>query len=678
MKTLLKIGLMAVCLAGLYACKNDRNTDSGFKWIVDRFDDVKVLRYQVPGFDSLELNDKLLVYYLSEAALCGRDILFDQNNRYNLRIRRTLEAIYAGYQGDRGTLEFQEFEKYLKKVWFANGIHHHYSTDKFTPGFSEKYFRELIQNSPKEYFPRDFEPLDAVIAEIIPVMFDPAVMPKRVNQDPEADLVVTSANNFYEGVTQQEVEEYYASRINPDDPRPVPYGLNSKMVKGPASIIRERTWRVDGMYSLALEKVVSWLEKAAAIANPTQKEVIETLINFYRTGNLSQFDNYSIKWVQDTISKVDFVNGFIETYGDPMGYRASWESIVNFRDDEATRRTEIISANAQWFEDNSPVAAEFKKAEVKGVSAKVITVAMLGGDCYPATPIGINLPNSDWIRKEYGSKSVTISNITNAYTESSKGNGFIEEFMLNKTDRQRYRKYGSLGDNLHTDLHECLGHGSGQLAPGVKGDELRNYASPLEESRADLFALYYLADPKLLELGLVPSEEVAKATYANYVMNGMMTQLTRIQPGKDIEQAHMRNRMMISRWCYEHGLEDNVIEKVVKDGKTYIVVNDFAKLRELFGTLLAEVQRIKSEGDYEAGRDLIETYGVKVDPALHREVLERYAKLNLEPYSGFINPSYNPVMEGGQIVDVKLEYETSYVDQMLRYSKEYSYLPSNN
>lgn len=669
---------MAMCLASMNSCKKDGKTDESFVWEVDRFDDIRILRYQVPGFDSLTLNDKLLIYYLAEAALCGRDIIFDQNNKYNLRIRRTLETVYAGYTGDRTTADFAQFEKYLKKVWFANGIHHHYSTDKFTPGFSEKYFRELVANTPGENFPKDFGSIEQVMEDIVPVIFDPSIMPKRVNQDPDADMVVTSANNFYEGVTQREVEEFYRLKIDPEDQRPISYGLNSKMVKGPGDIMRERTWRAGGMYSPAIERIIYWLEKAAGIAGSSQREVIESLIAFYKSGNLTQFDSYSILWVQDTLPKVDFINGFIETYGDPMGYRGSWESLVNFRDDEATRRTEIISSNAQWFEDNSPVAEEFKKREVKGVSAKVVTAAMLGGDSYPATAIGINLPNSNWIRKDYGSKSVTISNIVNAYTESSKGNGFIEEFMLRKDDRQRYRKYGSLGDNLHTDLHECLGHGSGQLAPGVKGDELKNYASSLEESRADLFALYYLADPKLVELGLVPSADVAKAAYANYIMNGMMTQLTRIQPGKNIEQAHMRNRKMIAEWSYEHGLIDNVIEKVIRDGKTYIVVNDYDKLRELFGMLLAEVQRIKSEGDYEAGQALVETYGVEVDPVLHAEVLERYAKLNLAPYNGFINPIYNPVMEGGNIIDVILEYETSYMEQMLRYSKEYSYLPSNN
>lgn len=669
--------LMTVCAAGLISCGGEKQQESGFKWTIDRFDDIQVLRYQVPMFDSLTLDQKLLVYYLSEAALCGRDILYDQNGAYNLMIRRTLEAIYAGYAGDRQSEEFAMFERYLKKVWFANGIHHHYSTDKFMPEFSDKYLAQLVVQTPEQYFPKDFPPIEQVLARIIPVMFDADLLPKRVNQDQGQDMVAASANNYYEGLTQAEVEDFYARKIDINDPSPVSYGLNSKLVKKDGNI-EEKRWRVGGMYSSAIEKVVYWLEKAADVASPAQRKTIESLISYYRTGDLKEFDRYSIAWVQDTVSKVDFVNGFIETYGDPMGYRGAWESIVNFRDDTATRRTEIISSNAQWFEDNSPVAAEYKKAEVKGVSAKVITAAMLGGDCYPASPKGINLPNSDWIRKEYGSKSVTIKNITQAYTESSKGNGFLEEFMFRKEDRERYRKFWALGDDLHTDLHECLGHGSGQLAPGVKGDELKNYASALEESRADLFALYYLGDPKMVELGLVPSFDVAKAVYAGYIMNGMMTQLARIEQGKDVEQAHMRNRQMIALWCYEKGQADNVIEKVVRDGKTYIVVNDFEKLRALFAELLTEVQRIKSEGDFEAGRDLIETYGVKIDPALHAEVKERYAKLDLAPYSGFVNPVYNPVMEGGNIIDIKIDYPENYGGQMMEYSKKYSFLPTEN
>ena len=639
------------------------------------------MRYQVPDFDTLSLDEKKLIYYLNQAALCGRDILFDQNGRYNLRIRRTLEAIEQGYTGDRNSDEFKKFEKYLKKVWFANGIHHHYSLDKFLPEFSESYFDELIAATPAEYFPQDFKPsVEAVIAEIKPVMFDPTLFPKRTNQAAGADMIATSANNYYEGVTQQEVEDYYKKIIDPNDSTPISYGLNSKLMKENGQIV-EKTWNVDGMYSAAIEKIVYWLEQASSVAKGAQKQTIDELIGYYRSGNLSQFDTYSISWVQDTLSKVDFVNGFIETYGDPLGYRASWEGLVNFRDEEATRRTETISAEAQWFEDHSPIDPKYRKEKVKGVSAKVITATILGGDCYPATPIGINLPNADWIRKDYGSKSVTIENITHAYNEAAKGNGFLEEFIYDPADIELQKRYGELSDNLHTDLHECLGHGSGQLAPGVKTDALKNYGSTLEEARADLFALYYLGDPKLVELGLVPSFDAAKAQYLHYILNGMMTQLARIQPGKDVEEAHMRNRMLIAMWCYEKGQQgegEPVIKKVTHDGKTYIEVTDYERLRELFGELLCEIQRIKSEGDYEAGKTLVETYGVKVDQNLHNEVLKRYSNLNIEPYSGFVNPVYKPVMEKGEITDVKVEYTEGYKDQMLRYSKDYSFLPSVN
>lgn len=667
--------------AGLVGCKSEPQAEKPFEWVVDRFDDIKVLRYQVPDFDTLSLDEKKLIYYLNQAALCGRDILFDQNGRYNLRIRRTLEAIEQGYTGDRNSEDFKKFEKYLKKVWFANGIHHHYSLDKFLPEFSESYFDELIAATPTEYFPQDFKPsVKAVIAEIKPIMFDPTLFPKRTNQAAGADMIATSANNYYEGLTQQEVEDYYKKIIDPNDSTPISYGLNSKLMKENGQIV-EKTWKVGGMYSAAIEQVVYWLEQASTVAKGAQKQTIDELIGYYRSGNLSQFDTYSISWVQDTLSKVDFVNGFIETYGDPLGYRASWEGLVNFRDEEATRRTETISAEAQWFEDHSPIDPKYRKEKVKGVSAKVITAAILGGDCYPATPIGINLPNADWIRKDYGSKSVTIENITHAYNEAAKGNGFLEEFIYDPADIELQKRYGELSDNLHTDLHECLGHGSGQLAPGVKTDALKNYGSTLEEARADLFALYYLGDPKLVELGLVPSFDAAKAQYLHYILNGMMTQLARIQPGKDVEEAHMRNRMLIAMWCYEKGQQgegEPVIKKVTHDGKTYIEVTDYERLRELFGELLREIQRIKSEGDYEAGKALVETYGVKVDQKLHDEVLARYGRLGIEPYSGFVNPVYKPVMENGQIVDVKVEYNEGYIDQMLRYSKDYSFLPSVN
>lgn len=673
--------MIITAAAGLVSCKSEPQTEKQFDWVVDRFDDIKVLRYQVPDFDTLSLDEKKLIYYLNQAALCGRDILFDQNGRYNLRIRRTLEAIEQGYTGDRNSEEFKKFEKYLKKVWFANGIHHHYSLDKFLPEFSESYFDELIAATPAEYFPQDFQPsVEAVIAEIKPVMFDPTLFPKRTNQAAGADMIATSANNYYEGVTQQEVEDYYKKIIDPNDSTPISYGLNSKLMKENGQIV-EKTWKVDGMYSAAIEKIVYWLEQASSVAKGAQKQTIDELIGYYRSGNLSQFDTYSISWVQDTLSKVDFVNGFIETYGDPLGYRASWEGLVNFRDEEATRRTETISAEAQWFEDHSPIDPKYRKEKVKGVSAKVITATILGGDCYPATPIGINLPNADWIRKDYGSKSVTIENITHAYNEAAKGNGFLEEFIYDPADIELQKRYGELSDNLHTDLHECLGHGSGQLAPGVKTDALKNYGSTLEEARADLFALYYLGDPKLVELGLVPSFDAAKAQYLHYILNGMMTQLARIQPGKDVEEAHMRNRMLIAMWCYEKGQQgegEPVIKKVTHDGKTYIEVTDYERLRELFGELLCEIQRIKSEGDYEAGKALVETYGVKVDQNLHNEVLKRYSNLNIEPYSGFVNPVYKPVMEKGEITDVKVEYTEGYKDQMLRYSKDYSFLPSVN
>ncbi len=668
---------MTACIAGALAgCTSKR--EAKFEWIVDRFDDVQVLRYQVPDFDSLTLQQKELVYYLAEAAKCGRDILYDQNCKYNLPIRRTLEAIYKGYGGNRDTVDFKAFETYLKKVWFANGIHHHYSLDKFTPQFSESYFDALVAATPAELFPADFGTTEELMAAIKPVMFDPALYVRKTDQS-APDMILASANNYYEGVTQAEAEKFYAAMKDPNDPRPVSYGLNSKLVKENGQIV-EKVWKVGGMYSPAIEKIVYWLDKAAAVAeNETQKQTIEALVSYYRSGNLHEFDRYAILWVGDTESQVDFVNGFTESYDDALGYKASWESVVNFKNIEATKRTKIISANAQWFEDHAPIDGRYKKPTVKGVSAKVITDAMLGGDCYPATPIGINLPNADWIRRDYGSKSVTIENITYAYAEAAKGNGFDQEFVLRDEDRQRMEQYGSLANNLHTDLHECLGHGSGQLAAGVKGDELKNYGSTLEEARADLFALYYMMDPKMVELGLLPSLDAAKAEYSKYIMNGLMTQLVRIQPGKDVEEAHMRNRKLIAQWCYNYGEKENVIEKVVQDGKTYVVVNDFEKLRGLFGQLLREVQRIKSTGDYEAGRDLVEFYGVKVDPELHAEVLGRCEKLNLAPYSGFVNPVYTLVKDkNDQVVDVKVAYTQGYADQMLELSADYSFLPSKN
>ena len=641
-------------------------------WIIDRFDDIKVLRYEVPGFEKLPLQQKVLIYYLAQATKAGRDILYDQNFKYNLTVRRALETIYNKYDGDRSEAEFVAMEKYLKKVWFANGIHHHYSNDKFRPEFSRAWFEQMLA----KYIDQQSLPIESDL--LCDVIFDPALYAKRLNQTDGVDMVVESACNYYEGVTMKEVEDFYAAMRDENDPTPISYGLNSKLVKGKDGKIVEQTWKLGGMYSAAIEQIVYWLEKAAQVAEEPQKSIINTLVNYYRTGNLREFDRYNILWVGDNESNVDFVNGFIEDYGDPLGRKASWEGTVNFIDSTACRRTQILSANAQWFEDNAPIDPKFRKKEVKGVSAKVITVAMLGGDCFPSTPIGINLPNADWIRKEYGSKSVTIDNITYAYDKAAQGNGFNEEFMLRAEDRERIAKYGKLSDDLHTDLHECLGHGSGQLAEGVKGGELKSYTSTLEETRADLFGLYYLGDEKMAEIGLIPSLDVAKAQYADYIMNGMMTQFSRIELGKNVEEAHMRNRKLIAEWCYEKGKKDNVIEWVKQDGKSYIVVNDFDALRRLFGELLKEVQRIKSTGDYEAGRRLVEDYAVKIDYDLHKEVLERYAKLNLEPYSGFVNPDYELVEKDGEIVDVKIVYKSDFTEQMLHYSTEWSFLPSIN
>lgn len=678
---LFKMLAAAVVLTGFASCSGTKDKPESaepFKWQVDQFADLRIIRYQIPGFEELTPKQKELVYYLSEAALCGRDIIFDQNFKYNLAIRRTLEAVANGYSGERSGEQWEQFMEYLKRVWFSNGIHHHYSNDKFIPAFSKEYFAELVKNTPSELFPSELGGIDALVSTLTPIIFDPAVYAKRVNQSAGVDMVTESANNYYEGVTQKEVEQFYAAMMDPKDNTPISYGLNSKVVKENGKVT-EKVWKSGGMYGAAIDKIVYWLEKAATVAeNEQQRDVILTLIEYYKTGDLNKFDEYNVKWVSDLNSQVDFVNGFIENYGDPLGYKSSWEAVVNFKNIEATKRTEIISANAQWFENHSPIDEQFKKKEVKGVSAKVITVAALGGDCYPTTPIGINLPNADWIRRDHGSKSVTMENITYAYDQSAIGNGFMEEFAWDDKERELNTKYGSLAGNLHTDLHECLGHGSGQLAPGTKGDELKNYGSPLEETRADLFALYYIGDPYMVEIGLIHSLDVAYAEYSNYIRNGIMTQLTRIELGKDIEQAHMRNRAIIANWCYEKGKADNVIEKKMRDGKTFFVINDYAKLRELFGTLLKEVQRIKSTGDFEAGKALVEAYGVKINQDLHKEVLERYAKLKLAPYGGFINPRLVPVMEGDKIIDVKVEYPDNYVDQMLQYSKEYSFLPTLN
>lgn len=643
-----------------------KNQPKEFNYNVDKFYDLEILRYQVPGFDELTLQQKTLAYYLSEAALQGRDILYDQNGRYNLRIRRTLESLYTNYAGSRDSEEFLKLEKYLKRVWFSNGIHHHYSEDKFLPEFTQEWFCNACK-----------EANVAVPEEILPVMFDPAVMPKRTNQAAGQDLVVTSAGNYYEGVTQAEAEAYYAAHKD-DSPEPMWVGLNSKLVKENGEVV-EKTYKVGGMYGEALAKVVYWLEKALPYAeNDEQRKAIEKMIEFNRTGDLRTFNEYCIAWVKDLESRVDYVNGFTEVYTDPLGITGAWEAMVNFKDMEATKRTSIISANAQWFEDHSTTDPKYKKEEVKGVSAKVITAVILGGDCYPATPIGINLPNANWIRKEYGSKSVTIDNLMHAYNEAAKGNGFNEEFMIDDQIREQYNLYGATCGDLHTDLHECVGHGSGKLLPGVSKDALKEHASTIEESRADLFGLYFMADPKMVELGLLPNNEAYKAFYYQQMMNGLMTQLVRIEPGKDVEEAHMRNRQLIAQWVYQHAANKEV-EIVEREGKHYLQINDYEGLRGLYGQLLAEIQRITSEGDYAAAKEIVETYAVKVDQPLHQEILDRYAHLNLAPYKGFVNPVYTPVYDAeGNITDVKIDYTEGYVEQHLRYSRDYSWLPDVN
>lgn len=643
---------------------------------VEQFADLQILRYSVNGFESLSLNQKKLIYYLSEAALNGRDILFDQNGKLNLKIRRMLEAVYVNYDGDRTDAEFLALEVYLKRIWFSSGIHHHYSTDKFIPGFSVDFLRDAVMATDKALLPlSEGESVAGLCNELFPVIFDPELMPKRVNQADGEDLLLTSASNYYVGVTQKEAEDFYAAMKSPDDETPVMFGMNSRLEKKNGKIC-EVVWKLDGEYGKAISKIIYWLEKAATVAeNELQKEVIRLLIEFYRTGDLKTFDDYSICWLKDTESRVDFVNGFIESYGDPLGLKASWESIVNFKDLEATHRTEVISSNAQWFEDHSPVSPQFKKPEVKGVSAKVITAAILAGDLYPASAIGINLPNSNWIRSVHGSKSVTIGNLTDAYNKAAKGNGFRDEFVYSEYEKELLDKYADITGDLHTDLHECLGHGSGKLLPGVDPDALKAYGATIEEARADLFGLYYIPDAKMVELGLTPDSEAYKAEYYSYMMNGLLTQLVRIEPGCCIEESHMRNRQLIAAWALEHGAQNDVVNLVVKDGKTYVVINDYVKLRSLFGELLAEIQRIKSEGDYEAARELVEKYAVKVNPVLHTEILERYRALNLAPYKGFINPVYNAVTDNdGNITDVTIDYSEGYAEQMLRYSRDYSNL----
>jgi dipeptidyl-peptidase-3 len=676
MKGIIKI--VAITTLTLTACSSPKNeaVEDDFEYANERFADLQMLRYKVDGFENLSLNQKLLIYYLSEAAMYGRDILYDQNGKYNLRIREMLETIYQSDDVDRESEDFKAMEVYLKRVWFSNGIHHHYASDKFEPGFGEQWFRQQWE---KCATPELAQQID--LDEICKVMFDFSVMRKRVNLAQGVDLLQTSASNYYEGVTQEEAEKFYEDmKANyPDPEHPVMFGMNSRLVKGADGKIVEKCWTTNTLYGPAIARIIECLQLARPYAEDEhQQQTIDKLIEYYNTGDLKTFDEYSILWLTNTEPLVDFVNGFIECYGDPLGLKCSWESIVNFKDLNATKRTECLSKNAQWFEDHSPVDAQFKKENVKGISAKVITAAMLGGDLYPSTAIGINLPNSDWVRKEHGSKSVTIGNLTNAYNKAA-GSGMRQEFCFSQAEIDLIQQYGDVTDDLHTDLHECLGHGSGKLLPGVDGDSLKAYGSTIEEARADLFALYYLADQKLVDLGLTPNLDAYKSEYYTYMMNGLMTQLVRIQLGKDVEEAHMRNRSLIAHWCLEKGEADKVVELVKKDGKTYVRINDYEKLRTLFGQLLAEIQRIKSTGDYQAAKDLVEQYGVKIDPALHKEVLCRYNKLDLAPYKGFINPVYVLVKdEDGKITDVTVDYTETYAHQMLRYSKDYRTLPLVN
>ena len=674
-KTAMTLLLAAAAVTQLNAGAPAPKADN-FNYHVDNFADIEVLRYQVPDFDQLSLNQKLMVYYLSQAAQAGRDIIWDQNGRYNLQIRPLLEAIYTNFKGDKNSKDYKAFEQYLKQVWFGNGIYHHYSNDKFVPGFSQDFFVAQVKALPASQLPlKPGQTLDAMLAELTPVIFDPTVLAKKVNQDGSQDVVATSAGNLYEGVTQAEVEDFYNRLKDPNDQTPVSYGLNAKVVKKDGKVTEE-VYKVNGLYGPAIAQIIYWLDKAKGVAeNDAQKEYITSLIDYYITGDLRTFDQYSIQWAKDTKSKVDFVNGFIESYNDPLGMTGSWESYVNFRNDKATDRTAKISNAAQWFEDHSPVNPEFRKPNVKGVSAKVITAAMLGGDAYPATAIGINLPNANWIRAQHGSKSVTIENITEAYDMASHGNGFNEEFVIDKPTRELMDKYLYITDMLHTDLHECLGHASGRLMPGVDQDALKENGSALEEARADLFALYYLADPKLLELGVIDNPDAYKAEYYKYMLNGLMTQLNRIEPGKNIEEAHMRNRQLIAAYILDKGKKDKVVELVKKNGKTYVKINDYKKMRGLIAELLATIQNIKSTGDYAAGNALIQKYAVKVDPKLHKEVLERISKLNIPPYRGFVNPVYHLVYDNnGNITDVTIDYNEGYTAQMLRLGRDFSTL----
>lgn len=669
----------------LTACSNpkkqaDSCQNQGFKYLVDEFADIKIMRYQIPEWDGLTLQQKEYLYYLGEAAKCGRDIIADQNFKYNLTIRKTLEAILESYNGNRACEDYNNFVVYAKRVFFSNGIHHHYAEDKFFPEISQEYFAELVKNSDTSLLPlAKNETVDDFLAFITPVIFDKDLYKtRRSNED---DIIVNSSVNMYKGfITKQEVEQFYDAQRNPDDAQPISYGLNSRLIKE-NGVLKEEVYKVDGLYGPALQKIVYWLEKANAVAeNDAQKKYTELLIDYYKTGDLKTWDEYNIAWVLDSVSRIDFVNGFIEDYGDPMGMKATWEAVVNFKDLDATKRSSVISQNAQWFEDNSPVDERFKKKECKGVSAKGIIVTTLAGDCFPSPPIGINLPNADWIRRDYGSKSVTITNLMDAYDKAANESpkSVLSEFAYSQEEIDICKKYGAHSDVVHTDLHECLGHGSGQLLPTTLPNSLKEYSSTLEEARADLFGLYYCADPKLVELGIMPDSECYKAEYYGFIRNGLLSQLARIELGKNVTESHMQDRKLISEWCYEHGKKDNVIEKKIKDGKTYFVINDFEKLRGLFGELLAEIQRIKSEGDYEAGKNLVETYAVKIDPVLHKEVKERYDALNLKPYGGFINPDIVPVVKNDKVVDYKVKYPDDFLQQHLDYGEKYSFLKENH
>jgi dipeptidyl-peptidase-3 len=664
----------------LVSCKDNKHssiqTKDDFKYLVDQFEDIRVLKYKLPGFESLSLQQKKYIYYLSQAALAGRDIFWDQNFRYNLAIRKTLEAIIETYSGDKESADYKAFLVYAKRVFFANGIHHHYSSDKLKPGFTQEYFAILVRGSSAEKMPvGQGQNADNLISVLTPVIFDEQLFPRKVEQRAGADMIAESASNFYEGVTQKEVESFYAAKVDTNDPKPVSSGLNSKVVKINGRITEE-VYKSGGKYGTAIDTIVFWLGKASSVAETEfQKKELELLIEYYKSGDLKKWDEYNVAWAKNNESMVDYINGFIETYEDPLGMKATWEAIVDYTDLEASKRTKIITDNAQWFEDNSPIQPEYRKEKVTGVVAKVINIAMLGGDCYPPSPLGINLPNADWIRKEIGSKSVTLANITSAYDVASQGNGFLEEFAADAGEVEKIKKYESIADALHTDLHECVGHASGKLAEGTDPNALKNYASALEEARADLFALYFMMDKKIIELGLLPDQQVAEAEYDSYLRNGLLTQIVRIRPGKNIEEAHMRNRSLISHWVYEKGKPENIVEIFNRDGKTYVRIRDYKKLRVLFGNLLQEIQRIKSEGDFEAGKKLIEDYGVNVDPKLHAEILERYAKLHLAPYTGFVNPYLFPVYDSnGTITDVVVEYTDDYLGQMMYYGKNYSFL----